>query len=101
MLGRQALAGLVPTRDPDRPLHPAAQGPQRVEDHHHVDELLEHGSGDDRQEAEGRHDHRRERHAHPGDDALDGDPAGVPGDPDRLGEAVQAVHGDDQVGGLR
>ena len=84
----------------DRLVDPAAEGSQGVEDDDDVDRLLEERAGDDGQEPEGRDDHRDERHAHAGDDALERDRPRAAGDPDGLRQSVEPVDRDDDVGGL-
>ena len=54
----------------------------------------------DRQVAEGGQDPSPPVTGHADEDALEGDLTGPAGDGDRLGEPIQSVDGDDDVGGL-
>ena len=100
MCSPQPRAGLGPAGDPDRDVHAAAQGAERVEDDDDVDGLLEDRSGDDRQQPEAAATIATIDIPIPSDDALDGDRARPPGDLDRLGQAIESVDGDDDVGCL-
>ena len=93
-------ACVSPSREPGPSVPATPQGAERIEDDGDIDGLLEERTGDDRQEAERGRDHRDERHPHPRHDALDRDRARASGDPDRLGEAIEAIDRDDDIGGL-
>ena len=56
---------------------------------------------DRREETERRRDHRDDRQPDADHDALDRDPARPPGDRDGLGQPIEPVHRDDDVGRLR
>lgn len=79
----------------------AAQRPQRVEDHRHVDPLLQQRAGDRRQQPGSGEAHRDDAQPHPSEHALTGDLERTAADPDRVGDALDAVDDDHHVGGLR
>ena len=78
-----------------------AESAKRVDDHDDVDAFLQQGSPCRGDQPDGGEAHRGQRQAHAGDDALDGDALGAPGDDDAVAEAIETVDGDHHVGGRR
>ena len=78
----------------------ATQGAQRVEDHRDVDALLQECASGGRQPAQRGNGHRQQRQRHTDHGALHGDPPRPPGDVHRVGETVQAIRGQHDVGGF-
>ena len=76
------------------------QGAQRVEDHADVDHFLQQGAEDRVDVAECGESHRDEARADAEQHALAGDVQRAAADPDRVGDAVDAVDHDHRVGGL-
>ena len=68
------------------------QRTQRINDDEHVDDFLNHGAGERRQETEGGHRHGQQRQPHAGQHALQGDVAGTAGNLQCLDQTVQAIH---------
>ena len=79
----------------------AAQGAQRVEDHGDVDALLQQRTGGRWQPSDRGNGHRGQRQAHADDGALHGDAPRPAGDVHRVGEPVQPISGQYDIGGFR
>jgi hypothetical protein len=98
------LAEAVPDvgRDPRPSARTAVAGqrPQRVQDHRDVDRLLDDRPPDGREQPGRAEPHPDEGQRHPREHALRRDPARTAGDPHRLGEPVEPVHDQDDVGRL-
>ena len=78
----------------------ASPGAQCVENHRDIDGLLDQGTRGGRKEAEAGDDHRSQRHPDPDQHALTGDPPRSAGDGHRLGEPVEAVDREHDIGRL-
>ena len=77
-----------------------AQRPQGVEDHGHVDDLLEDRTPDGREETDCSDTHGGQGKGHPCHHALDGDPPGASGNGRCLTETIQPVDGEHHIGGF-
>ena len=77
------------------------QRTQRVEDHGHVDHLLDDRRRHRQQPTQRRRQHRQHRKPHACDDALDRDPPRPLRDHDRLADPVEAIGEDHHIGRLR
>ena len=77
------------------------QGAQRVEDHRDIDALLQQRTRGGRQPAQRGDRHRQQRQRHADHGALHGDAPRPAGDVHRIGETVQTIGGQHDVGGLR
>ncbi len=79
----------------------SAQRPQRVENHAQVNHLLEQRAGHRRQRARRGEAHRDEGQPHPDQHALPRDRERATPGVERVRDPVDAIDGDDRVGGLR
>ena len=77
------------------------QRAQRVEDHGHVDGLLQQRAPHRGQQPGRGHAHGGQRHAHPGQHALQRDPPGAAGQRRHLAEAAELIDGQHGVGRFR
>ena len=79
----------------------AGDDPQRIQDHHDVDALLEERTPRCRQPPGGSNTHREQGEAHADDDALPGDPKRAPRDPERIAQTIEAIHRQHDIGHFR
>ena len=77
------------------------QRAQRIENDGDVDRFLRQRAGNRRQPTDWRKAHRDSRHRHAGHDALHRDAAGALGDRHRVGDAIEPIDQDDDIGRLR
>ena len=80
---------------------PRTKGAQRIEDHGHIDHLLDECGGDRREPADGRCKHGQQGQAHTNHNALQRDATRALGNHDRFAHAIKPICQDHDIGRFR